>query len=75
VLRALEQSHKIGEHYYTAELLRLRGEIERRQGAETAVAEGSFREAIAFAKGQAAKTWESKARESLARLVTPREYT
>ena len=70
VRQGLEQSNKIGEHYYTAELLRLRGEIEQCRGIEPSVAEASFREAIAFAQGQAAKSWELKATESLARLLS-----
>src|SRR3546814_1234212 len=58
VRQGLDQSNKIGEHYYTAELLRLRGEIELSQGVDLQVAEASFREAIAFAQGQAAGCWE-----------------
>ena len=69
IRQGLEQSNKISEHYYTAELLRLRGEIELCSGAEPSVAEASFREAIAFAQGQSARSWENKAAESLARLL------
>lgn len=65
VRQGLGQSNKIGEHYYTAELLRLRGEIELAQAGDVQTAEGSFREAIAFAQGQAAGWWERKAKESL----------
>lgn len=68
VTQGLNQSNKIGEHYYTAELLRLRGEVELRLG-EPGVAEASFREAIAFAQEQAARSWEIKATESLSRLL------
>jgi predicted ATPase len=68
VTQGLNQSYKIGEHYYTAELLRLRGEVELRLG-EPGVAEASFREAIAFARDQAATSWEIKATESLSRLL------
>src|SRR3546814_20663278 len=60
VRQGLDQSNKIGEHYYTAELLRLRGEIALSQGVDLQVAEASFREAIAFAQGQAAGCRESK---------------
>lgn len=70
IRQGLEQSNKIGEHYYTAELLRLRGEIELCSGAEPSVAEALFREAIAFAQGQSARSWEKKAAESLARLLS-----
>jgi tetratricopeptide (TPR) repeat protein len=70
VRQGLSQSNKIGEHYFTAELLRVRGEIERRIGADPGVAEASFREAIAFAQGQAARSWELRSAESLARLLS-----
>src|SRR3546814_12909500 len=69
VRQGLDQSNKIGEHYYTAELLRLRGEIELSQGVDLQVAEASFREAIAFAQGQAAGCWERKATERMAQLL------
>jgi tetratricopeptide (TPR) repeat protein len=70
VRQGLNQANKFGEHYFTAELLRLRGEIELCRGGEPSVAEASFREAIAFAQGQAATSWEFKATESLARLIS-----
>lgn len=54
-----------GENYFTAELLRLRAEVELRAGMpDTAAA--SFREAIEFARRQGALTWERKAMRSLA---------
>lgn len=68
IRQGLEQSNKIGEHYYTAELLRLRGEIELCRGGDRIAAEASFREAIVFAQGQSAVTWEKRAVKSLARL-------
>jgi predicted ATPase/class 3 adenylate cyclase len=68
--QGLNQANKKGEHYYTAELLRLRGEVELCRGIGADVAEASFREAIAFAQGQAAKSWELKAAESLTRLLS-----
>ena len=43
VRQGLDQSNKIGEHYYTAELLRLRGEAEARRGNDPKVAEAPFR--------------------------------
>jgi predicted ATPase len=70
VKQGLNQANKFSEHYYTAELLRLRGEIELCRGGASSIAEASFREAIAFAQGQAAKSWELKATESLARLLS-----
>jgi tetratricopeptide (TPR) repeat protein len=71
--QGLNQSRTIGEHYYTAELLRLRGEVELCRGGEPSVAEASFREAIAFAQEQAARSWELNAIESLARLLSSPE--
>ncbi|MFU0507071.1 ATP-binding protein [Pseudaminobacter sp. NGMCC 1.201702] len=68
VRQGLDQANRIGEHYYTAELLRLRGEIELSRGMGPSVAEGSFREAIALSEKQAATSWELKARDSLTRL-------
>jgi tetratricopeptide (TPR) repeat protein len=70
VTEGLNQSNKIGERYYTAELLRLRGEVELCRGVGPSVAEASFREAIALAQQQAARSWELKATESLARLLS-----
>ena len=70
VKRGLNHTNRFGEHYYTAELLRLRGEVEISCGMEPSVAEASFREAIAFAQGQAASYWELKATESLTRLLS-----
>ena len=71
--QGLKQANKKGEHYYTAELLRLRGEIELCRGIGADAAEASFREAIEFAQGQAAKSWELKATESLSRLLSLQE--
>jgi len=68
IRQGLAQCNKIGEQYYMAELLRLRGEVELSGGAEPRLAESSFREALAFAQGQAARSWESKIEESLSRL-------
>ena len=72
VRQGLDHAKKFGEHYYTAELLRLRGEVELRLDCDTTLAEASFREAMTFAKGQAAKSWELKAAESLTQLVSLR---
>lgn len=70
VLQGLDHANKFGEHYYTAELLRLRGEVELCCGMEPRIAEASFREAIAFAQQRAARSWELKATESLTRLLS-----
>ena len=68
VSRGLEQADKIGEHYYTAELIRLSGELGLREG-DAGAAEASFRQAIAFARQQTARSWELKATRSLCGLL------
>jgi len=72
VEEGLQQAYKIGEHYYTAALLTTRGEVELalQLGEERAMA--SFREAIAFARKQHAKSWEFEATVKLARCLKVR---
>jgi predicted ATPase/class 3 adenylate cyclase len=60
----LALGERTGEHYYTAELLRLQGELLRQRGL-VSDAERSFQVAISFASGQGAKGWELRARRSL----------
>lgn len=69
VEKGLRETNKIGEHYYTAALLRIRGEIELANGSGEREAEASFRAAIAFARQQSAKSWELQAANCLARLL------
>ncbi|MDX8434674.1 adenylate/guanylate cyclase domain-containing protein [Mesorhizobium abyssinicae] len=69
VEKGLHEAEKIGEHYFTAALLRIRGEIELANGAGDRAAEASFREAIAFARRQNARSWELQATTSLAKLL------
>jgi predicted ATPase len=69
VEKGLREADKIGEHYYTAALLRIRGEIELANGSGEREAEASFRAAIAFARQQSAKSWELQAVNSLARML------
>ncbi|WP_143748938.1 ATP-binding protein [Mesorhizobium sophorae] len=69
VEKGLREAEKIGEHYFTAALLRIRGEIELANGAGDRAAEASFREAIAFARQQNARSWELQATNSLAKLL------
>jgi class 3 adenylate cyclase/tetratricopeptide (TPR) repeat protein len=58
------------EHYYEAELHRLRGELLlRRTDADGEGAERCFRRAIDIARRQSAKSWELRATASLARLL------
>jgi predicted ATPase/class 3 adenylate cyclase len=69
---ALDTGFRISEegeqHYATAELLRLRGELLLRQGAPPGEAEDVFREALGLARRQGAKSLELRAATSLARL-------
>lgn len=69
VEKGLREAEKIGEHYFTAALLRIRGEIELANGVGDRAAEASFREAIAFARQQSARSWELQATNSLAKLL------
>ena len=55
-----------GQHYWTAELHRLKGALTREVDQKNA--EVSFREAIAVAQGQGAKSFELRAATSLSRL-------
>lgn len=67
--RALEQVETTGEHYFTAELIRLRGEVQLSLNQDQRAAEDSFREARAFAQERSARSWELKATKSLAALL------
>jgi predicted ATPase len=65
-LRAVEET---GEHFYEAELQRLKGAFLLQQGSDNATAAAScFHQAIAVAQSQQAKSWELRATTSLARL-------
>jgi class 3 adenylate cyclase/predicted ATPase len=65
-LRAVEET---GEHFYEAELYRLKGELLRSQSQDNqAEAETCFQHAISIAQSQQAKSWELRASISLARL-------
>jgi predicted ATPase len=68
---ALAQANRTGALYYEAEVHRLKGELLlnaecRVRRAE--LAEASFQQALAIARGQQAKAWELRAATSLARL-------
>jgi tetratricopeptide (TPR) repeat protein len=65
---ALETVQRNGEHFYEAEIHRLRGELLLLQGADEAQAEGCFRRAIELARQQSARMWELRATVSLCRL-------
>ncbi|MGH7778578.1 MAG: adenylate/guanylate cyclase domain-containing protein [Candidatus Binataceae bacterium] len=61
---------RTGQHYYEAELHRLKGELSLAQDAANAAqAEESFRTGIEVACKQHAKSWELRATTSLARLL------
>jgi predicted ATPase len=58
------------QHYYEAELHRLRGELlQMRADADLEGAERCFRNAIDIARRQSARSWELRATTSLARLL------
>ena len=65
---ALALVEHTGENYFTAELLRLRGEVEFRCG-RTNEAERYIGSAITFACRQGATLWERKALQSLKALM------
>ena len=66
VNEALALVEASGQHYWTAELHRVKGALTR--AADEKAAEASFREAIAIARRQGAKSFELRAATSLARL-------
>jgi predicted ATPase len=72
VAEGLAIAEERGEHFYEAELHRLRGELyllqSKAQGAGQAEAEACFQQAIAIARRQQAKCWELRAVMSLSRL-------
>jgi predicted ATPase len=64
---ALQLVAKTGERWCEAELHRVKGELQKIQ-REYELAEACFRQALAVARRQSAKTWELRAAISLARL-------
>jgi predicted ATPase len=64
---ALRIVERTGEHWFTAELSRHKGELLLRQGYAEA-AEELYRKALSIAQEQEAKLWELRAAVSLARL-------
>ena len=66
----IARAERTGEHWLTAELLRIKGELSLLQGsAAVEPAEFLFREALSRARDQAALSWELRAATSLARLL------
>ncbi|MCC6454492.1 MAG: AAA family ATPase [Caldilineaceae bacterium] len=69
-LAVVDQS---GEHWYDAELHRLKGELLLMQGEPADIVQDIFEEAIAIARHQQAKAWELRATVSLCRLLQAQE--
>jgi predicted negative regulator of RcsB-dependent stress response len=66
--QALAEAEHTQEHWWDAELHRLRGELLLAQGATPAAAEGAFQQASTIAQAQQARCLELRAALSLARL-------
>jgi tetratricopeptide (TPR) repeat protein len=66
--RALTVTEATGEHFYEAELLRLKGEVLASLG-ETAQAEECLRGAIDISRSQEARLFELRSAVSLCRLL------
>jgi predicted ATPase/DNA-binding IscR family transcriptional regulator len=67
---AFEAVDQNGEHFYEAELFRLKGELVlKRPAPDEEESEASFRHAISIARRQSGRTWELRATTSLARLL------
>ena len=69
----LTLAHETSEHYFIAELYRLKGELLLRSAnglapATVALAEDCFAQALAIARNQQARSWELRIVTSLARL-------
>ncbi len=69
---AIAKSAAGGVRMYEADLHRLKGELLLAAGAPETEVEASFRQAIAIAQRQEAKSWELRATMSLARLLKRR---
>jgi predicted ATPase len=65
---ALATVHNVGQHFYEAELYRLKGELLRQKAEMESEAEACFRQALDIAGHQQAKSLELRAAQSLSRL-------
>jgi len=65
---ALAMVNSKGERYYEAELHRQKGELLLKQAGNEAKAEDCFRQSLAIAESQHAKSWQLRTALSLARL-------
>lgn len=72
---ALAEARAHGEHWWDAELHRLRGELLLAHGAEVSDAEAALFRAVTIARGQQARSLELRATTSLARLWATRQRT
>ncbi|GIK36226.1 MAG: SARP family transcriptional regulator [Chloroflexota bacterium] len=66
--QALAESLQNNEHWWDAEIHRLRGELMRAQGADLADIEAAFQHALEIAQAQQTRSLELRAATSLARL-------
>jgi class 3 adenylate cyclase/tetratricopeptide (TPR) repeat protein len=66
---AFEVVNQNEEHFYEAELLRLKGEFLLKRPASDEEAAASFRQAVSVSRHQSTKTWELRATTSLAHLL------
>ena len=70
----IDHCRETGDRYMEAECLRLRGELALSGRApDPLAAERAFREALAVAERQGAKSWQLRAATSLARLLGERD--
>ena len=69
VAQGLEHAQRLGEHWYDAELYRLRGELLARREDTRAQAAAEFQRAIEVARSQGARLFELRAAISLARTL------
>jgi len=65
---ALATVDRTGERLFEAQVHRLKGDLLRMQGAQAAEVEQCYRQAMAVARTQQAKSWELRAAVSLCRL-------
>jgi predicted ATPase len=65
---ALAVADTTAEHWYEAELYRLKGELLHKSAAPQGAVEQSLQHALAIARHQQAKSWELRAAVSLGRL-------
>jgi predicted ATPase len=69
IAAALDLAERTDQRVYSTELYQLKGELLRRRGADPEEVEECFRQAIAVAQKQEAKSLELRATTSLARLL------